>query len=508
MAMAENDQPTDPVIFKRGNAGNPGAKVPRQFLGLIAGPQRKPFTQGSGRRELAEAITDPRNPLTARVLVNRIWLRHFGAPLVSTPSDFGLRSDPPTHPELLDHLALTFQNGGWSLKNLHRELLLSATYQQASSPATSAETMQFAANESKDPGNTQYWRQHRRRLDFESLRDSLLSVSGRLDPTIGGQPVEMYGTDRSTPRRSLYGFVDRQNLPGILRAFDFASPDSTSAARFQTTVPQQALFFLNSESGTDLARQLSRQPEIAAASSDAERIGLLYRRLFQRSPTPEEVRLGLDFVADAASRPLEAPEPMAAAMWSYGWGQVDEATQRVRTFNRFAVYRDEAWRPEEQYPLSDERSHLKLQKTAGHPGRDLAHAAIRRWTAPARGELRIGGRLRHEERNGDGVRARVISSRSGIVREWVAQNEKVETKVESLLVELGDTVDFVVDCRGGEDSDSFNWNPSLTLKGDARARAWRADADFSGPLPAREPLLPWARYSQVLLSANEFVFVD
>ncbi len=508
MALVENDQPTDPVIFKRGNAGNPGAKVPRQFLSLVAGPDRKPFARGSGRRELAEAITDPRNPLTARVMVNRIWLRHFGAPLVSTPSDFGLRSDPPSNPALLDHLALAFQKGGWSLKNLHRELLLSATYQQASSPTTAAEEAVFVANEARDPGNLHYWRQNRRRLEFEGLRDSLLAVSGRLDPSMGGQPVEMYGTERPTPRRSLYGFVDRQNLPGILRAFDFASPDATSSGRFQTTVPQQALYFLNSESGADLARQVARHSEPKGTASDEARIQRLYRLLFQRAPTREEERLGLAFVADASRRPLEAPEPIPAAAWSYGWGRVDDATQRVAEFNRFTVFRDDAWRPDDKFPLPDARSHLKLQKTAGHPGRDAAHSVIRRWTSAVSGQMRLGGRLRHEERNGDGVRARLISSRLGVVQEWVAQNTKVDTRVDAVAVEPGDTLDLVIDCRGGEDSDSFNWNPSLTLKGDPRGRSWRADADFSGPLPVREPLTPWARYSQVLLSANEFVFVD
>lgn len=508
MALVDNTEPTNPVIFKRGNPGSPGDKVPRQFLGLLAGPNRKPFSKGSGRRELAEALTAPDNPLTARVLVNRIWLRHFGSPLVGTPGDFGMRSEPPSNPELLDYLALAFRDGGWSLKNLHRELLLSATYQQASSPANAAEESIFAANEQRDPANQWYWRQNRRRLEFEGIRDSLLSVSGQMDPAMGGQPVEIFSKDQPAPRRSLYGFVDRQNLPALLRAFDFASPDSTSAARFQTTVPQQALYFLNSESGVELARELATRPDISSVSTDAERVDRLYRLLFQRAPTAEESYLGLQFVAAASRRPLEPPEPVPAAAWSYGWGKVEESTGKVPDFHPFKVFKEDSWRPEEKFPVSDKRGHLKLEKLTGHPGQDREHAVIRRWTSPVAGELRIAGRLRHENKDGDGVRAQLISSRSGVVRTWTAHNDKVDTRVESVTVERGDTLDFVVDCRTGDNSDSFTWNPSLTLKDDPRGRAWRAEADFGPPVPERQPLTPWARYCQVLLAANEFVFVD
>ncbi len=508
MALADNATPDEPVIFKRGNPGNRGDKVPRQFLGLLAGPDRRPFTQGSGRRELAEAITRSDNPLTARVLVNRIWLRHLGTPLVGTPSDFGLRSDPPTHPELLDHLAITFRNGGWSLKNLHRELLLSATYQQASSPATEAATREYALNEARDSGNQQYWRQNRRRLELEGLRDSLLSVSGDLDPAMKGQPVEMYGTDRTAHRRSLYGFVDRQNLPALLRAFDFASPDASSAARFQTTVPQQALYFLNSEAGVDFARRLAARPELAAAASEADRVEQLYQLLYQRSPSADEIQMGLAFVHHAEKRPLEAPEPPPSAAWSYGWGTLDDQKQRVATFHPFTVFKDTAWRPDDKFPAPDQRGYVQLTKAGGLPGPDAEHLAIRRWTSPLNGDVQISGRLRHEDKEGDGVQAWVVSSRRGIVQHWTAHRSKVEAEVDSLAVETGETLDFIVDCLGNDTGDTFQWTSTVKVLGDSRYRVWRSDTDFGGPLPVRQPLTPWARYSQVLLSANELVFVD
>src|SRR5439155_26960960 len=188
-----------------------------QFLRVLAGEERKPFAHGSGRLDLARAITAPDNPLTTRVIVNRVWMHHFGEPLVSTPSDFGVRSTPPTHSELLDYLARTFQHeDGWSLKRLHRRILLSHTYQQASFDRPECRKI--------DPDNRLLWRAHRRRLDFESMRDMLLAVAGRLDRKMGGRTVDVAG-DPLNRRRTGYGKVGRQDVPGLFRGFDFAVPD-------------------------------------------------------------------------------------------------------------------------------------------------------------------------------------------------------------------------------------------------------------------------------------------
>ena len=189
--------------------------MPRRFLRLLAEPDRRPFQKGSGRLEMARAIADPNNPLTARVLVNRVWLWHFGKGLVSTPSDFGLRSDPPSHPELLDYLASEFIASGWSLKTLHRQIMLSSTYRQRSEP--------LAQGLRPTPKTGLLWRFNRQRLDFESMRDSLLAVSGVLDPAVGGPPASITEPPFSR-RRTIYGFIDRQNLDGLYRTFDFAVP--------------------------------------------------------------------------------------------------------------------------------------------------------------------------------------------------------------------------------------------------------------------------------------------
>jgi hypothetical protein len=290
-AMVLNDGPAfQPYVFLRGNPANHGPTVPRQFVEIAAGPDRKPFTDGSGRLELARAIASPSNPLTARVMVNRVWLYHFGHGLVRTPSDFGVRSDPPTHPELLDWLAARFVEDGWSLKKLHKRIMMSAVYQQAS--GVSADLYKL------DPENRLLVRQNRKRLDFEGLRDSMLSASGKLDPVMYGKPVDLFKAP-FTGRRSVYGFIDRSNVPGTMRAFDVASPDQHSPQRFQTTVPQQALFLMNSPFAAEMAKGLATRPEVAAAKTPEEKIRVLYRITLGRNPTAAELALGREFVADA-----------------------------------------------------------------------------------------------------------------------------------------------------------------------------------------------------------------
>jgi hypothetical protein len=289
MVLAEAADAVEPRIFVRGNPAVVGEKVPRQFLRVLAGDARQPFAHGSGRLELARAITSIDNPLTSRVLVNRVWMHHFGEPLVSSPSDFGTRSSPPSHPALLDWLAWRFMNEGWSLKRLHRHIVMSAAYQQASFDRGDARRV--------DPENHLYWRAHRRRLDFESMRDALLMGAGRLDRTVGGRPVDIV-KDAMNARRTVYGLVDRQSLPGVFRAFDFAVPDQSVERRPMTTVPQQALFGLNSTFMAMQAKALAARTE---KLDGAERVRALYRLVYARLPEPGEIQSALHFVAEPRS---------------------------------------------------------------------------------------------------------------------------------------------------------------------------------------------------------------
>jgi len=297
MMLVDTPTPAEQVIFLRGNPANRGPKVERRFLTCVASdgtPQ--PFEHGSGRRDMAEAIASRDNPLTARVWVNRVWGHLFGLGLVATPSDFGTRGQPPTHPELLDYLACEFMDDGWSTKRLIRHIVLSHTYRQASDQRPECAAI--------DPENRLLWRANRRRLDLESLRDSLLVAAGRLDETMGGPSVSLTEPPFAT-RRAVYGFIERQNLPAFFRTFDFANPNTHTPERPQTTSPQQALFLMNSPFILEQAVHLAgRSAQANGSESEQARIAVLYRQALGRAPTAEEMIEAVEFLH---SRP-PAPE--------------------------------------------------------------------------------------------------------------------------------------------------------------------------------------------------------
>ena len=267
MVLVDSPRPADSHVFIRGEAENQGEVVPRRCLEIISSPNRPAFRSGSGRLELAAAIISTNNPLTARVMVNRIWLHHFGEGLVTTPDDFGNQAAPPSHPELLDYLAARFMEDGWSVKNMHRLIMLSRVYQEGSE-----NNPRYAQ---QDPDNRLLWRANIRRLEFEAVRDSLLAIGGRLNTTLGGRPVNL-GAAPYSVRRTIYGFVDRRNLPEIYNQFDFANPDITTGKRYETIVPQQALFMMNSPLVVEQARNLVNRPDFKACSGAEARIQLLY----------------------------------------------------------------------------------------------------------------------------------------------------------------------------------------------------------------------------------------
>ncbi len=288
MVVADKPQPQNSPVFIRGQANTRGEMVPRRFLDVLS-PTGKGvvFTQGSGRLELARCIADKNNPRTARVMVNRVWMHHFGEGLVSTPDDLGMMAEAPTHPELLDYLTHYFTENGWSLKKLHRLIMLSRVYQESSHV--------IDEYQDKDPYNRLLWRANVRRLDFESVRDSLLVMSGQLDRTIGGKSVNVTEEPYSY-RRSVYGYVDRGNLPELMSHFDFAKPEMANSKRTATIVPQQALFLMNSPMSVDVTRRIVNRPEFTGARDDLGRISALYRIIFQRMPRPDEYKMGLAFV--------------------------------------------------------------------------------------------------------------------------------------------------------------------------------------------------------------------
>ncbi len=279
----------DYPVLLRGEVANKGDIVPRRFLEILSpDPKKRPvWDKGSGRLQLAQAIADPKNPLTARVMVNRLWQQHWGTGIVDTPDDLGNQSAPPTHPELLDYLAATFVENGWSIKSMHRLIVLSAAYQQSS-----LNNPKYAE---LDPNNKFLWRYNLRRMNLEQLHDSLLAITGELDRTQGGRPVAI-STDGFAKRRAVYTMIDRTNPPELLTQFDFPSPDVPTGHRYETTVPQQALFLMNSPMVVETARKLVDRPVFAELKSDELRVTSLYLAIFQRWPSKEEIALGLKYV--------------------------------------------------------------------------------------------------------------------------------------------------------------------------------------------------------------------
>jgi hypothetical protein len=316
--------PHNARIQRYGEPRDLGDEAPRGFLQILGGQRLPPDVKGSGRLQLAEWLTDPKNPLTARVMVNRIWQHHFGKGLVATSSNFGERGQPPSHPELLDYLASRFIASGWSMKAMHRLMMLSQAYQLASEGPES--------NLAADPDNKLLWKFNRRRLDAEEIRDSLLMMGGALD--LSGSPgphpfpaeetwqytihqpfSEAYGTNR----RSVYLMVQRSRRHPYLALFDGADPNSGAAERTNSTSPLQALFFMNSGFVAQMASQFAA--ELIASDPDlTARVDRAYRRVLGRPPEREEIGRALDYLATAKSKLAASKcesERMELALASY-----------------------------------------------------------------------------------------------------------------------------------------------------------------------------------------------
>jgi hypothetical protein len=284
--IVRDKEARDLPIYARGDVTRPGAVVSRRFLRILSDEEPPAWQEGSGRKQLADALVDPRNPLTARVLVNRVWNWHFGRGLVATPSNFGMLGERPSHPELLDDLAVRFMEHGWSLKWLQREIVLSAAYRRSSHPLPDVAAA--------DPANVWLARMPRRRLSIEQWRDAVLAVSGQLDPQLGGPSIEPH--DPQATRRTVYSRISRLELNALLARFDFPDPNTHSDRRTETTTPLQKLFVLNSPFMDRQAGLLAERLRQASAS-DSDRLRLLYQLLFSREPQAAEELLVREFLA-------------------------------------------------------------------------------------------------------------------------------------------------------------------------------------------------------------------
>ncbi|MFN0054472.1 MAG: PSD1 and planctomycete cytochrome C domain-containing protein [Planctomycetales bacterium] len=438
-------------------------------------PDKDAALTTSGRRlAWARQLMNGRHPLVGRVLVNRIWLHHFGRGLVETPGDFGVLGTRPTHPELLDWLADEFARRSWSLKQMHRLIMSSAVYRQASIvgretlPAVVAGAGPAAPDASVidpravDTQNAYYWHYPLRRLDAEVIRDRMLFTAGRLDRTLGGPavPVEENFAGQvlpkgDTPRRSVYVQVRRTKPESFLTTFDAPVMTVNCERRVPSAGALQSLMLMNNES------------VLKEAEHFAQRL---------RRETPVDYRR-------EASAALANRFPRHNAVWQFGYGAYDVGAQRVSSFAELPHFTGSAWQGGAALP-DPTLGWVIVHGTGGHPGNDAQHAAIRRWKTPRSGTLALSGKLKHASENGDGVRGLLVSSRQGLLGEWRAKTGEAETGIPSITLEAGETLDFVTDCLETVTSDSFEWLVQLKLTGaqDGTVAGWDSQADFHGPL--------------------------
>ncbi|NBO64859.1 MAG: DUF1553 domain-containing protein [Acidobacteria bacterium] len=316
MACAvEDGQRVNQRVFIRGDINNPGEDAPRTIPAILASSRPLNFGEGSGRRELAEWLTHPDNPLTARVMVNRVWLWHFGEGIVRTPDNFGKMGERPTNPELLDWLATEFIRSGWSIKALHRLIMLSKTYQMSSGISNAAQDL--------DPENRLFSRFPRRRLTVEEVRDGLLAIDGTLDLTMGGTLQSGTGTDGENDskrlslnpekinRRSIYIPLRRANLPTLLNLFDFGDATAMSGKRQLTNIATQALFWMNSDFVTERTRGVANDLLNAQGAGDDSRVRSAYLRILNRQPSADEIIDARRYLSEFSAQ-LPTPEPVLA----------------------------------------------------------------------------------------------------------------------------------------------------------------------------------------------------
>ncbi|HTN75373.1 MAG TPA: DUF1549 and DUF1553 domain-containing protein, partial [Pirellulaceae bacterium] len=424
-------------------------------------PAKDAALSSSGRRlAYAKHLTSGQHPLLGRVLVNRLWMQHFGRGLVDTPGDFGALGGRPSHPELLDYLALQLPEQGWSLKRMHKAIMLSTVYRQSSQRSREQEAID---NENRLLGHYPL-----RRLDAEIIRDRMLLGSGRLDRTPFG-PAVTVAEDfvgqvlpaNDSARRSIYLQARRTKPVSFLTAFDAPVMAVNCEQRVASTTSPQSLMLMNSDFVLTQAAAMAQRLKVETKPDDAS-----------------------DLTAQLAEQ-----FPRASEAWQFGYGAYDEASQRI-TFAPLPHWTGTAWQGGNALP-DPSLGWALLNAGGGHTGDAPSHATIRRWTAHRAGVVAISGKLQHPSENGDGVRARVVSSRSGMAGQWRAQKSEVVTDVAKLEVLAGDTLDFIVDCVGDVNSDSFAWVVDIKLSNNAGELlgGWNSSNNFHGPTSARLPQL-------------------
>ena len=484
-------------IFLRGDPGAPGEEIQRQWLGMLGGGSFQ--ADKSPRLALAEKIGDfSNNPLTARAWINRVWAWNFGAPLAD-PGDFGIQQPEPKLLRLMDWLALEFARSGGSTKQLQRTLLTSRAFRVSVSGA--------AGNAGVDEGNTTFWKWNRRRADFESMRDRMLMTSGSLEVGMrGGRSVKL-DEPAADARRSVYAFVDRFELPGTFVSFDLPHPDHHSAGRIETTVPQQALFFLNSPLLLRQAAKLAESPELAAIKDEAGRIGWIYERLLQRAPASGESEMVKRWLA--AADPADY-QPRLGGYWEILHGQdLDGVPSGLRPLPMFDAGQWKTGKDLATAPIP----YLHAGANGAHPA--PGYALVARWLATGAGEVRLVGDLDRRAKQGDTLAWEIRGPNNAVGASGrLAAPQKTSLESSWVAVKAGEHVDFVLRAPEGANSGSTAWD--LRVVGRETPEAEEMDLgslrrDFPTPGSVRPSMAagdPWADLIQMLWASNDFNFIE
>ena len=481
MMVKDRSKPHNPNVFIRGNSARLGPAVTRRFLELlspIVGGSK--FEKGSGRLELAEAIAHPKNPLTARVMVNRVWDWHFGSPLVRTPSDFGLQAEKPEQLELLDFLAESFINSGWSIKALHRMIMTSDAYQQMSDKNSDAYE--------KDPDNNYYWRMSPKPLEYEQMRDAVLKVSNQLNLEKGGRPQVIESQHK---RRALYTVVDRNEIPAEFTSFGAADPNGTVSKRITTLVPQQALYFMNNEFFIKSAQSLLNHPSLKNKVGK-EWIQSIYQLSLQRDAAEDEVTWLQSFLGNAE----QDTSLDSRYEWKYGYRNIMAKDKKESKFFKLFAY----VKGQYNFPPKLKSKGFAASNVSREGGTTPPHGyvAIRRWTSPITGQIQIHSKIIKNEK----VTVSLIKNEN----EEVFNKPMSEMKSDTirLQVKKGDILDFSAGTKEKGGVQKYEWELEITATG----RKWNSSSDF-GRYP--EPKIKYSNrlaIAQILLSSNEFHYLD
>ncbi len=498
MSLRDREEWSPARVFRRGNPGDAGEPFEREWLSFLGGGK---FEEGkSPRLALAEKIADPANPMTARVIVNRVWAWHFGEALTE-PGDFGPQQvEPPLRP-LIDWLATRFTADGGSLKELHRLLLTSRAFRLAPDGPPS--------NLAKDEGNTYFWKWNRRRAEFEAMRDRLLATAGSLDTTTpGGRSVNL-GDAAADRRRSVYAFVDRYELPSTFVSFDLPHPDHHSPKRIETTVPQQALFFLNSPLLLRQASKLADNPEFRGLPDHATRLTWLYQRLFNRKPTADEFEFALAWLQNADPADYL---PRLGGAWEVR--HAPDTGGPLGELQSFPVFDDNQWKTGPDLATAPIPW---LSAAAGHDHAATGHALVLRWRAFGPGKVRMIGSVERTQNTGDTLAWDVVDKHGKILASAPLPAEAktgIDGDGEWTAVIPGDTLDFILRAPNGHNSAGVKWDLKILGMEEDDSKPVevghfnrdfpRSDSSPAAPPPAD----PWADLIQMLWASNEFHYID